>query len=193
MARKSTDTKIKILDTAANLFSTHGFSATSIDDILTAVGITKGAFYYYFKSKDHLCQMILDQAISEMHQLCETMYAADDSKNLLQAWLAKLIEKHNSGQWLYFRLLSRLSIESCQFSGAMQNQLKTYWLWYQSFYETLIRKTVLADSGKLKAEPASLARLYMVAHLGALWLDGCAPDTQDMTAVCETLLKITRS
>lgn len=191
MSRKSTNTKTRILNAAISLFSTHGFSATSIDDILTAVGITKGAFYYYFKSKDHLCQDILDQAISEMHQLSETLQVADAPQDLLQTWLTTLVEKQTSGQWLYFQLLSRLSIESRQLSGAMQNQLKTYWLWYQSFFETLIRRAASGGQCKAGTEPAALARVFMASHLGALWLDRCAPDPQDMTAVCETLLKTT--
>lgn len=190
MPVKSADTKQQILNAATNLFSCHGFCATSVDDILSAVGLTKGAFYHYFKSKHHLCEAVLDRAIDEYHQLAGELQEADHESNLLQRWLQILLKKQSSGQWLYYSLLVRLSIESPHLNASMQNKLKTFWLWCQTFYETLIRKTAAAENHALKAEPASLARLFMAAHFGALCLDRCAASSQDVTAVCETLLKL---
>ena len=36
------------------LFATKGVNATSVQEIVTACGISKGAFYLYFKSKEEL-------------------------------------------------------------------------------------------------------------------------------------------
>ncbi len=36
------------------LFATKGVNATSVQEIVTTCGISKGAFYLYFKSKDEL-------------------------------------------------------------------------------------------------------------------------------------------
>ena len=189
MSRKSSDTKERILDTATNLFSTHGFSGTSIDDILTAVGITKGAFYHYFKSKDHLCEIVLDTTITEYHQLAESIQSQTISGDALYRWLETLIEKQTSGKWLHCRLVTRLSIESAQLSSATQNKLRTFWLWCQSFYETLIAQAMQEHSTKRTIEPAAAARLFISAHFGAIWLDRCAPAREDITTVCETFLR----
>ncbi|MED1088953.1 helix-turn-helix domain-containing protein [Bacillus paramycoides] len=43
-----------IIEMAMKLFATKGVSATSVQEIVTACGISKGAFYLYFKSKDEL-------------------------------------------------------------------------------------------------------------------------------------------
>lgn len=40
-----------LLSAARDCFGTHGYSATSIDQIVAAVGATKGAFYHHFTSK----------------------------------------------------------------------------------------------------------------------------------------------
>ena len=45
------DTRVRILDVAANAFMQRGFSATTIDDIADEVGATKGLIYYHFRSK----------------------------------------------------------------------------------------------------------------------------------------------
>ncbi len=72
MARHPTDTKLRILKVARTLYSTHGFEGTTLDDIITASGVTKGAFYHYFKSKESLCIAVLDEVIDEYSKLTVT-------------------------------------------------------------------------------------------------------------------------
>ncbi len=188
MSRKPTDTKDRILGTATNLFSTHGYTGTSIDDILQAVGITKGAFYHYFNSKDHLCETVLDVTVAEYHAVAAGIQETADASKSLFRWLELLIEKQTSGQWLHCRLITRLSIDAAQLSGPMQQKLRNFWLWYQSLYESLIRQTLRDRPSRDTVDPAAAARLFMAAHFGALWLDRCAPAKEDVVTVCETLL-----
>ncbi len=51
MIRNPDATKEKILRKSGVLFNTHGYQATSISDITTATGYTKGAIYRHFTSK----------------------------------------------------------------------------------------------------------------------------------------------
>lgn len=55
------DTKDRILDTAQSLIMERGFSATSLDDILKATGVTKGAFFHHFQSKGDLAQKLVER------------------------------------------------------------------------------------------------------------------------------------
>jgi AcrR family transcriptional regulator len=50
--------KAELLDTALRLFISKGYEQTSINDILNEVGISKGTFYYYFKSKEQLLEVM---------------------------------------------------------------------------------------------------------------------------------------
>ena len=47
-------TRAEILDHAARLFRLRGHAGTNIDDIMLAAGLTRGAFYAHFTSKDAL-------------------------------------------------------------------------------------------------------------------------------------------
>ena len=47
-------TRQRILTSAARLFVSRGFEATSIDDIMRGCGLTRGGFYAHFKSKGDL-------------------------------------------------------------------------------------------------------------------------------------------
>src|SRR5260221_12834426 len=46
--------KTKLLDAALTVIRTKGYSATTVDDICNAAGVTKGSFFHHFKSKDEL-------------------------------------------------------------------------------------------------------------------------------------------
>ena len=48
------DTREKIVNTAWKLFYEEGFGETTINDIIREADISKGTFYYYFRSKDDL-------------------------------------------------------------------------------------------------------------------------------------------
>ncbi len=48
------DRRIDILDAAARAFMRQGFAATSIDRVSDEIGATKGAVYYYYRSKSEL-------------------------------------------------------------------------------------------------------------------------------------------
>ncbi len=47
-------TKTKLLNSALKLVRTRGFGATSVDDLCRDSGVTKGAFFHHFKSKEDL-------------------------------------------------------------------------------------------------------------------------------------------
>ena len=51
MIRNPDETKQKILKKSGVLFNTQGYKATSISDITSATGFTKGAIYRHFENK----------------------------------------------------------------------------------------------------------------------------------------------
>jgi AcrR family transcriptional regulator len=53
------DTKLRIIQAAADLFHKQGVGATSPDEIIEASGTGKGQFYHYFKSKEGLVHEVL--------------------------------------------------------------------------------------------------------------------------------------
>ena len=67
--------RAEILDTAERLFTTKGYSQTTILDILNEIGIAKGTFYYYFKSKeevmDAIIMRVIDSDVTEAKQIAD--------------------------------------------------------------------------------------------------------------------------
>jgi len=61
MRRDGTATRGKILDAAQNLVLARGYVGMTVDHVLNEVGITKGAFFHHFKSKDDLARALLQR------------------------------------------------------------------------------------------------------------------------------------
>jgi TetR/AcrR family transcriptional repressor of nem operon len=57
----SRDTREKLLDVAEKLINDRGFAATSIDQVLEGVGVTKGAFFHHFRSKADLAHALIER------------------------------------------------------------------------------------------------------------------------------------
>jgi TetR/AcrR family transcriptional regulator, transcriptional repressor for nem operon len=58
--------RVALLDAASGLFRERGFQGVSIADIAAAVGLTHGAFYTHFTSKEALCAEVMEQAIGKL-------------------------------------------------------------------------------------------------------------------------------
>ncbi|TKK88762.1 TetR/AcrR family transcriptional regulator [Herbidospora galbida] len=53
----------RLLSAATRLFAEKGFESTSVQEIVAAAGVTKGAMYHYFDSKDDLLQEIYGRVL----------------------------------------------------------------------------------------------------------------------------------
>lgn len=69
----ASDTRRQIVDAADQLFYEHGFEATSFADIAQAVGLSRGNFYYHFKTKDQILDAVIAARI-------------DATRGMLEAW-----------------------------------------------------------------------------------------------------------
>ena len=59
-AQSDSATKRKLLDAAVGLLLGKGFTATTVDDICGAAGVTKGSFFHYFASKEEVGLAAMD-------------------------------------------------------------------------------------------------------------------------------------
>lgn len=67
-AQAQSPTREKLLDAAQQLMLAKGFPATTVDEICDAAGFTKGSFFHYFESKEHLGKEVLSRFHSSLQQ-----------------------------------------------------------------------------------------------------------------------------
>lgn len=64
MPRDGTRTRRRIMDAAETLVLDRGFGGTSVDEILAAAQVTKGAFFHHFPSKQALAAALMDRYVA---------------------------------------------------------------------------------------------------------------------------------
>ena len=99
-------TRCDILTAAMKIFAHKGYSFTSINDIISAVSITKGAFYHHWASKEELAVEILESCIVENQRLLQerlsgTTTAAQRLDGFMQ-FLGEIHENPNQGHCRLF-------------------------------------------------------------------------------------------
>lgn len=67
----------RLFEQACKLFAEKGFDRTSVQDIVAAAGVTKGAMYHYFRSKDDLLYEIYARVLRMQTEHLER-FASDD-------------------------------------------------------------------------------------------------------------------
>jgi TetR/AcrR family transcriptional repressor of nem operon len=72
------ETRQRILDVAARQFRERGTSSAGLAGIMAEAGLTNGAFYLHFESKQDLIRAVLDDALARREQVWRKLEDADD-------------------------------------------------------------------------------------------------------------------
>ncbi|WP_170398658.1 TetR/AcrR family transcriptional regulator [Ruegeria arenilitoris] len=92
------NTSEQIVQVADELFYQNGYAQTSFADIAKAVQISRGNFYYHFKTKDQILKAVIDL------RLCRT-------RQMLGEWEQDLPDpKHRIGQFIEILIMNRAKI-----------------------------------------------------------------------------------
>jgi AcrR family transcriptional regulator len=92
-AKKAILTRNRILKSAIELFISSGFEKATMREIAKKAGISPGAIYYYFESKEHVVQAFYDSTQKEHYEACEELLTQERSLKIrLKGIIRKKIE-----------------------------------------------------------------------------------------------------
>lgn len=168
MPKKTNATKSKIVNAAWNLFYENGYENTTVDEIITRSGTSKGSFYHYFTSKDSLLSS-LSYVFDEKYRELEPNLTKE------QSCFEKLMYLN---QEIFMMIENKVDINLL--SGLLSTQLITKGeknlLDYNRYYYKLIRKIVEEgqDRGEIGKETGTgeIVKLYAMCER-ALMYDWC--------------------
>jgi AcrR family transcriptional regulator len=75
----------ELIATAQRLFYTKGYERTSVSDIVEAVGVAQGTFYYYFDSKTAVLEAVVAELIAQEQAFLQEI-AADETLTAVSKW-----------------------------------------------------------------------------------------------------------
>lgn len=180
--------KKQILDAAERVFSERGFDKARVDDIVRESGLSKGALYWYYKSKDAIIRALLERVfISEMQNADELVEAEGRADERLRSFVHFAIQEYRR-----FEKLLPLAYEFIALayrSKAVRETLVGYYQHYTGLIARVIQQGI--DRGEFKPcdpDVTALALMGMYEGIALLWfLD---PGQVDLDRMGEQPLEI---
>jgi AcrR family transcriptional regulator len=91
-ATARSEVQLRTLQAAVKLFAEHGVSATSYQMIADAVGVTKGAIYHQFKTKDEMVIAVAELELARLEDALEAAEALDCRNEARELLLNRVID-----------------------------------------------------------------------------------------------------
>ena len=88
--------RLEIIQTSERLFREVGYAKCSVDMIIRDIGIAKGTFYYYFKSKEEILKAITDHTLDQIVEMAEQV--ADQPELDALAKMSLLLSNSHIGE-----------------------------------------------------------------------------------------------
>ncbi len=122
-------TRLTILQKGFELIYKNGYQTTSVDDIIATTKVTKGAFYYHFKTKDEMGLAIIREILhpSAVDKFAESFLDSEDPNK----------EIYNMIKHLLFEDPLLLAKYGCPMSNLVQEMTP----WHKEFSEAIEKLT----------------------------------------------------
>lgn len=128
--------RVEIIEKAIELFALKGYHETSVQEIATALSISKGGFYTYFPSKDDLIIEIFhyysEKMRTEMQQVSEDLPIDERMKEQLKVQLKNFIS-HKPFMKMHFREQNASIIKGLQLF--MRKNYFEMCKWYEDYFK----------------------------------------------------------
>ncbi len=171
MPKDGNKTRIKILDETTQLVLENGFAGTTIDQILARTQITKGAFFYHFKSKALLGLRLMEHfAEKDMAALEASVKATahDDPKARLISFVQWFIDEFAELQTPYDGCLYASYVyEPEQFDQEIKDIVANAILRWREVLVEMLEKAEAANGAKITYDANSLADHFTVIMEGS--------------------------
>jgi AcrR family transcriptional regulator len=178
----------QILDAAAAVFARLGFHQARMDDIVAEAGLSKGALYWYFTSKDAIITALLERVFA--HSLHD-LDMPREAEGSVSARLPRLTERIVAE----LQRLAHLQPIAFEFYAVaarhktVRQFLKEYFARYRAALAALVQQGI--DRGEFRALDADATALAIVAvyeGLALLW--AVDPGAARWDAQAETAMRL---
>ncbi len=171
MGRDGKPTRDNILAQSKTLVQENGFAGTTIDRILDRTGITKGAFFYHFKTKDDLAKALIEEYarvdIAEMNRVLEKTESIEDPLERLLQFVQEFIDMMQQLENPYPGCLyASYNHEPNHFSDDIKDFIADVLLQWRKTFEQMIEAVLKEYKAALQVDKKALADQFIVVFEG---------------------------
>ncbi len=186
--QRSEETYTRILDAAAASFSRNGYDATGVAEICRAAGISKGAFYYHFPSKQALFIALLQRWLDELDVNIAALQAGASSvpealTRMAEAFQA-VLHTADGNLPMFMEFMSAAQRDPVIWAATVQPYRR-----YQLWFANLIEKGV-AEGSLRQMDPQVASQMLVSWAVGMLLQSILDPQITDWTGVARDSLRL---
>ena len=164
------DTRNALVWCGTELLTERGFQITGIDEVLKRVGVPKGSFYHYFKSKDHFGHAVIDNYETYYAKKMDRIFG-DSSQSPLQRLVNFTLNAKNGMVKFDFKrgcLIGNLGQELAALDTQFRERLEGVLLTWEQRVSDCLSEAI--DLGELASgqDPKVLSRFFWVGWEGAI-------------------------
>lgn len=164
MQQRSEETRTRIMEAAIKLFSKRGYNKASVDDICKEAGISKGAFYHHFKSKQALFLALLDgwlQTIDHAIKASRNKTAPETFMQMTEAF-PFIFETAGEGLPMFLEFWLQASRDKKIWEAGIAPYRR-----YHKYFTGLIKKGV-EEGSFVEVDPELASRMIVSTAIGIL-------------------------
>ncbi len=159
-------TRVKIVEKAENLLWYRGYQATSLNDVVSKAGVSKGAFFHYYPNKQAISQDVINKYAREQLSvpLEKCLSAARSPKEGLFAWVEGYFAGYKSHEFKGGCLLGNMALELSDQNETARETIKGHFLELENILCSALKP--LESEGKMLMEARQFARLFIASVQG---------------------------
>jgi AcrR family transcriptional regulator len=164
MQQRSEETRARILEAAVKQFSISGYSAASVDSICEQAGVSKGAFYHHFKTKQDVFLALLDGWLQTFDQAIEASKdrPVPETFQMMTEYFPYIFESASDNLPMFLEFLLQASRDEKVWNASIAPYRR-----YHKHFAALIKKGI-AEGSFVDVNPDLAARLIVSAAMGLL-------------------------
>jgi AcrR family transcriptional regulator len=178
MQQRGEETHTHIIESAYQLFSRNGYETTSVADICESAGVSKGAFYHHFPTKQAIFLELMANWLSDLDAGFQIV--RQETQNVPQAILkmAKLADQVVQLTNVKLSIILEFWTQASRDPQVWNTAIAPYRR-YQKYFTTLIQEGVDEGSFRAEIEPPTAARTLVSLAVGLLMQAIFDPQTFD--------------
>ena len=169
-AKQRGDTRLAIIWCGTELLTERGFQITGIDEILSIVGVPKGSFYYYFKSKREFGVAVVDNYVEFYAQKMALLF--DNPERTPLQRLQDFVDDGKVGLAKYdFKrgcLIGNMGQELAALNDEFRERLEQVMQAWEARVTALFQLAVERGEIAHSHDPESLSQFFWIGWEGAI-------------------------
>jgi len=186
MQQRSEETQARILEAALKNFSESGYDAASVDDICAEAGVSKGAFYHHFPSKQAVFLTLLNEWLKTVDASLEAARKPTVPETLtnMARMLPTIFSQADGRLPMFLEFWLQASRDETIWKATIAPYQR-----YLDYFAELVKQGI--EEGSFRpVDPRSAAQVIVSFAVGLLLQGLLAPENIDWQQTSEQSIKI---